>query len=119
MLQARFGKHRVGFKGLPKDMPLFPAYDGGRFSIGKQHDNLLNDCIDDACPKGLLYVDGRRMSLSSWRHTYASEMIEAFAQSRTPNMVTILARNMGTTEKMIDQYYGHLLPSFAKERLRI
>jgi hypothetical protein len=63
----------------------------------------------------LLHINGKKMSLSSWRHTYASEMIEALARSRRPNMIRFLASNMGTSEAMIEQHYGQILPTFASK----
>lgn len=108
------------FEGLPPDLPLFPTWDGERCTdIGHRHEQLLNFATSRKYPNGLRLVNGATMSLSCWRHTYASEMIEAFARTKQPNMVSFLARNMGTSEAMITKYYGHLLPEFAKEELRI
>lgn len=105
--------------GLPPDLPLFPNWDGGRAKdIGNRHASLLDFTTSKRFPSGLRVVDGKNMSLSCWRHTYASEMIEDFVKERKPNMVYWLARNMGTSEEMIEKYYGRLLPAFAKDELR-
>jgi len=49
----------------------------------------------------LLYHDGKKRSLTSLRHTYASERIEA----RTADLKSI-ADNMGTTVEMLYKHYS-------------
>jgi hypothetical protein len=50
---------------------------------------------------GLLYHDGKKRSLTSLRHTYASERIEARAADLKP-----IADNMGTTIEMLNKHYA-------------
>ncbi len=122
VLKHRFLPHNeeCDFEGLSPHLPLFPTWDGERCTdMGHRHEQLLNFATSKKYPNGLRLINGATMSLSCWRHTYASEMIEAFARTRQPNMVSFLARNMGTSEDMIGKYYGHLLPAFAKQELRI
>ncbi len=121
-LKSRFlpDDEYADLEGLPPSLPLFPTWDGERLSdVGKRHDRLLDFSVSKKFPNGLRKIDSTTMSLSCWRHTYASEMIEAFAREKHPNMVAFLARNMGTSQAMIERYYGHLLPEFAKDGLRI
>lgn len=118
ILGSRFGADRL--HKLDKDLLLFPDWNGESLTtVDDNHDSLLQSCKSDRWPDGLLRIGGKKVSLSSWRHTYASEMIEAFAKSKRPNMIRFLASNMGTSEAMIEQHYGQILPAFAKDELRI
>jgi integrase len=118
ILGSRFGG--TFLSKLDPDLLLFPDWEGERLTtVDDNHDSLLESCKSKKWPDGLLRINGKKMSLSSWRHTYASEMIEAFAKSRRPNMIRFLASNMGTSEAMIEQHYGQILPAFAKDELRI
>jgi hypothetical protein len=78
----------VGPDQLPVDIWLFCHPDGKRI---KSFDDGFDEVLADL---GLLYHDGRKRSLTSLRHTYASEKIEA----RTADLKSI-ADNMGTTVK--------------------
>ena len=49
----------------------------------------------------MLYHDGKKRSLTSIRHTYASERIEA----RSADLKSI-ADNMGTTVDMLNKHYA-------------
>lgn len=118
ILGSRFGSDRL--QKLDPDLLLFPDWNGKRLTtVDDNHDSMLESCKSKKWPDGLLRINGRKMSLSSWRHTYASEMIEAFAKSKRPNMIRFLARNMGTSEAMIEEHYSQILPGFAKDELRI
>jgi integrase len=120
VLASRFPTRKKGLEGFDPSLPLFPDWNGKRLSVvDDNHDSLLEACKTKKWPDGLSHINNRKMSLSSWRHTYASEMIEAFARSKKPNMIRFLAENMGTSEEMIQEYYGHLIPSFARDELRI
>lgn len=120
ILQSRFPRPTKNLRDLDQRLPLFPDWNGKRLTtVDDNHDSLLAACKNANTPDGLLHINGKKMSLSSWRHTYATEMIEAFARNRKPNMISFLAKNMGTSEDMIEEHYGHLIPTFAKDELRI
>lgn len=86
---------RAGLERLPPDMWLFCHQDGARIkSFSHGFDEVLEEC-------DLLYRDGKRRSLTSLRHTYASERIE----SRGADLKTI-ADNMGTTIDMLNKHYA-------------
>jgi len=80
---------------LPPEMWLFCHPDGRRI---KSFDNGFDEVLSDL---GLLYHDERKRSLTSLRHTYASERIEA----RTADLKSI-ADNMGTTMEMLYKHYS-------------
>jgi integrase len=81
---------------LDIDEPVFRCRDGsipkdyhGAFRIMLEKAKLLND------------VNGSRRSLYSLRHTYATFRLQEGVNHY------ILARNMGTSVKMLEQHYGH------------
>jgi integrase len=80
---------------LPPDIWLFCQPDGTRV---KSFDNGFDEVLADL---RLLYHDGKKRSLTSLRHTYASERIEA----RTADLKSI-ADNMGTTVEMLYKHYA-------------
>ena len=80
---------------LPPDVWLFCHLDGRRI---KSFDNGFDEVLTDL---GLLYHDGKKRSLTSIRHTYASERIEA----RVADLKAI-ADNMGTTVDMLHKHYA-------------
>jgi hypothetical protein len=80
---------------LHPDIWLFCHLDGKRI---KSFDNGFDGVLSGL---GLLYHDGRKRSLTSLRHTYASERIEA----RTADLKSI-ADNMGTTVEMLYKHYS-------------
>jgi integrase len=80
---------------LPPDIWLFCHPDGRRV---KSFDNGFDEVLAGL---GLLYHDGKKRSLTSLRHTYASERIEA----RTADLKSI-ADNMGTTVEMLYKHYS-------------
>jgi len=88
------------FDTLSEDLPLFPCLDGRVLAdLGKHHDRLLDDALSKQFDEGLLHIDGKRMSLSSWRHTYVTEMLSILAKKKTPNLVSFLAKNIGPSER--------------------
>lgn len=106
-------------RALPKELPLFPSVDGGVFNtMDKMHNRVLERVRGDF-PDGLRVIDGRMMSLSCWRHTYASELLEYFMKRENPNLVNWLAQNMGTSPAMIHKHYGHILAQAAEKDLMV
>ena len=80
---------------LSPDIWLFCHPDGTRI---KSFDNGFDEVLADL---RLLHHDGKKRSLTSLRHTYASERIEA----RTADLKSI-ADNMGTTVEMLYKHYA-------------
>jgi integrase len=80
---------------LPPEAWLFCHRDGRRI-------NSFDHGFDEVLSKlGLLYHDGKKRSLTSIRHTYASEKIEARAAD-----LKSIADNMGTTVEMLYRHYA-------------
>jgi integrase len=104
---------------LPPELPLFPSESGGPFStMSRMHDVLLRNTFCDG--RATSYsVDGRKMSLSCWRHTYATDLLNDFIERERPNLVEFLARNMGTSTAMIERHYGHILAQAADSDLMV
>jgi integrase len=104
---------------LDGDLLLFPDAGGDEFkTMGKMHDRLLAAVRGDF-PDGLRVIQGQKMSLSCWRHTYASELLEYFLERQKPNLVEYLAKNMGTSPAMIHRHYGHILARAAESELMV
>jgi hypothetical protein len=80
---------------LPPDVWLFSHLDGRRI---KSFDNGFDDVLKGL---GFLYHNGKKRSLTSIRHTYASERIEV----RKAELKAI-ADNMGTTLEMLYRHYS-------------
>jgi len=80
---------------------------------GQKTGELYNDVIADLLEKsGLLYSSsGSRRSSYCFRHTYATfrlmEGVDVF----------FLAKQMGTSVKMIEDHYGHITPAKNAERI--
>lgn len=117
-------------RSLPRKLPLFPNENGGVFStMDRMHNRVLenthgvdrddNGDVFKRYPDGLREIDGRLMSLSCWRHTYASEMLEYFMKRQNPNLVNWLALNMGTSPAMIHRHYAHILAQDAEKDLAV
>jgi integrase len=71
--------------------------------------NLIGDLLEDA---GLLYSSsGSRRSIYSFRHTYATFRLMSGTD------VYFLAKNMGTSVKMIEDHYGHITPTKNADRI--
>jgi integrase len=79
---------------LPAEQWLFCHLDGTRI---KSFDNGFDSILTSL---GLLYRDDKKRSLTSLRHTYASERIE----TRAADLKSI-ADNMGTTVTMLYKHY--------------
>jgi hypothetical protein len=85
---------------LPGELWLWCHPDGSRMrSFSNGFDAVLQET-------GLLMLDGKKRSLTSIRHTYASERIEAGA---TAPGLSLLAVNMGTTVEMLRKHYAQVL----------
>lgn len=117
-------------RALPHELPLFPSASGGVFkTMDRMHNRVLertlgverdqNDNLFYKYPDGLRVIDGRKMSLSCWRHTYASELLEYFMKRKNPNLVNWLAHNMGTSPAMIHRHYAHILAQDAEKDLAV
>jgi integrase len=100
-LNATFSEQIDGFilhdllDHVSPDLWLFCHPDGKRI---KSFDHGFDEVLEEL---GLLYHDGKRRSLTSIRHTYASERIEA----RKADLKSI-ADNMGTTIDMLNKHYA-------------
>lgn len=104
---------------LPANLPLFPDERGREFgTMGKMHNRLLDKVRGDF-EHGLRVIDGRTMSLSCWRHTYATELLGYFITRQNPNLVHWLAKNMGTSPSMIHKHYGHILMKAAEKEFMV
>jgi hypothetical protein len=89
------GDVRKQFDRLPPDTWLFCHQNRTRI---KSFDHGFDEALNES---DLLYRDGKRRSLTSIRHTYASERIE----SRAADLKSI-ADNMGTTVDMLNKHYA-------------
>ena len=80
---------------------------------GKIAQSLYNKLIADLLTKsGLLYgASGTRRSGYCFRHTYATFRLMEGVD------VYFLAKQMGTSVKMIEDYYGHITPAKNAERI--
>jgi integrase len=80
---------------------------------GKQSNSLYNSLIEDLLTEsGLLHsVSGNRRSSYCFRHTYATFRLMEGVD------VYFLAKQMGTSVKMIEDYYGHITPAKNAERI--
>lgn len=87
--------------GPKPDDPVFSAYDGSQAK--SLYDTLIADLLETS---GLLYSsNGSRRSIYSFRHTYATFRLAAGTDSY------FLAKQMGTSVKMIEDHYGHVAPA--------
>ncbi len=80
---------------LPTETWLFCHLDGRRIN---SFNHGFDEVLRSLC---LLYHDGKKRSLTSLRHTYASERIEARAAD-----LKSIADNMGTTVEMLYRHYA-------------
>ena len=93
--------------GPKPDDSVFSTYQGtGAKSL---YDTLIADLLDNS---GLAYGNSEvRRSIYSFRHTYATfRLMEGID-------VYFLAKQMGTSVKMIEDYYGHIAPAKNAERI--
>jgi integrase len=90
-----------GEPGPKPDDYVFSTYDGTQAKT--LYDNLMSDLLEKS---GLLYSsNGSRRSTYSFRHTYATFRLAAGTDSY------FLAKQMGTSVKMIEDHYGHVAPA--------
>lgn len=93
--------------GPKPDDSVFSTYQGkGAISL---YDTLIYDLLDKS---GLAFGNSEvRRSIYSFRHTYATfRLMEGID-------VYFLAKQMGTSVKMIEDYYGHIAPAKNAERI--
>ena len=94
---------------LGAETPLWLNPDGTRIErFDHAFDRVLKKC-------GLLQHDGEKRSLTSIRHTYATQRIHSGA---TRNGLAFLCENMGTTPEMIKKHYNHTLNEIEKDALQ-
>jgi integrase len=93
---------------LPSDIWLFCHPDGKRI---KSFDNGFDEVLSEL---ELLYHDGKKRSLTSLRHTYASERIEARAAG-----LKSIADNMGTTVEMLYKHYSQEIRELGAPDLQV
>jgi integrase len=94
-------------KATKPDDHVFTTYEGKRSS--SLYDTLIADLLTVS---ELLYSSsGSRRSPYCFRHTYATfRLMEGID-------VYFLAKQMGTSVKMIENYYGHITPAKNAERI--
>ena len=87
--------------GPKPDDPVFSTYDGKQAKT--LYDTLIGNLLEKS---GLLFgSSGSRRSIYSFRHTYATFRLAAGTDSY------FLAKQMGTSVKMIEDHYGHVAPA--------
>ena len=87
--------------GPKPDDPVFSTYEGKQAK--SLYDTLIADLLDKS---GLAQgSSGTRRSIYSFRHTYATFRLAAGTDSY------FLAKQMGTSVKMIEDHYGHVAPA--------
>lgn len=87
--------------GPKPDDPVFSTYDGEQAKT--LYDTLIADLLEKS--KLLYGSSGSRRSIYSFRHTYATFRLAAGTDSY------FLAKQMGTSVKMIEDHYGHVAPA--------
>jgi integrase len=94
-------------KATKPDDPVFTTAEGK--TAKSLYDTLIADLLTKS---GLLYgASGTRRSGYCFRHTYATyRLMEGID-------VYFLAKQMGTSVKMIEDYYGHITPAKNAERI--
>jgi len=94
-------------KATKSDDPVFTTAEGN--TAKSLYDTLIADLLTKS---GLLYgASGTRRSGYCFRHTYATyRLMEGID-------VYFLAKQMGTSVKMIEDYYGHITPAKNAERI--
>jgi integrase len=94
-------------KATKSDDPVFTTADGK--TAKSLYDTLIADLLTKS---GLLYgASGTRRSGYCFRHTYATFRLTEGVD------VYFLAKQMGTSVKMIEDYYGHITPAKNAERI--
>jgi integrase len=98
----------LGIEPTPQT-PVFINYDGTpALSL---YASLLEDLLSEKESNLLLSAAGKRRSTYSLRHTYAT-----FRLMRGTD-VYFLAKQMGTSVEMIEDYYGHITPVRNADRI--
>jgi integrase len=102
-----FDRIRKISKATAPDDFVFTNYEG------KPAKTLYLSLIEDLLTKSglLMSSSGKRRSTYSFRHTYATFRLMEGVD------VYFLAKQMGTSVKMIEDYYGHITPSKNAERI--
>ncbi|MDO8864147.1 hypothetical protein Q6D67_20890 [Haliea sp. E1-2-M8] len=81
------------------DLPLFAISDGTQ---PKRMDGTFKKFLTDM--NMLVGSEGTHRTRYSWRHYYATTELTR----KDPISIALLAKQMGTSIKMIEQHYGHL-----------
>lgn len=107
--------HKQRLKPSEQKQELGPKPDDSVFTIfnGKGAISLYDDLIRDLLIKSELVYGSTKIprSIYSFRHTYATfRLMEGID-------VYFLAKQMGTSVKMIEDYYGHIAPAKNAERI--
>ncbi len=91
------------------DTPVFINYDGTPALT--LYASLLDDLLSEKETNLLLSAAGKRRSTYSFRHTYATFRLMKGTD------VYYLAKQMGTSVEMIEDYYGHITPVRNADRI--
>lgn len=86
---------------------VFTTWEGER--ANSLYGSLIEDLLTES--KLLISSSGSRRSTYSFRHTYATFRLMEGVDS------LFLAKQMGTSVEMIEDYYGHITPSKNAERI--
>jgi len=102
-----FERIRAISKAVGPDDFIFTSYDG------KSSSTLYQDPIGELFKKSglLMSSSGSRRSAYCFRHTYATFRLMEGVDS------IFLAKQMGTSVKMIEDHYGHITPAKNAERI--
>jgi integrase len=92
----------LGRERTPDDF-VFINYDGAPAET--LYASLLDDLLSKEETDLLLSASGKRRSVYSFRHTYATFRL------MNGTDVYFLAQQMGTSVEMIEDYYGHITPA--------
>ncbi|TAL36131.1 MAG: site-specific integrase [Alphaproteobacteria bacterium] len=94
-------------KATQSDDFVFTTYEGKQAQTlyASLLDDLLNEKIGKEQITLLRSASGKRRSIYSFRHTYATFRLMKGTD------IYFLAKQMGTSVKMIEDYYGHITPS--------
>jgi integrase len=99
LVEERF--RELGKQMTPDDF-VFIAYDGSRAK--SLYASMLNDLLGKEETNLQLSAAGKRRNTYSFRHTFATFRLMHGTD------VYFLAKQMGTSVQMIEDYYGHITP---------